>query len=87
MIFIDALSCPGLQVVLPVGMTKGKIQSATGLQIFGGELMVAERSVEQVCGPACIISHAGCRLCNHALHNPCFLTQLRASTQSFDPEG
>ena len=37
-----------MQVVLPEGMTRGGIQSGAGFQIFGGELMVTERTVEQV---------------------------------------
>ena len=42
------LTCMGLQVVLPEGMACERMQSAAGLQILSGELMVNERTVEQV---------------------------------------
>lgn len=38
----------GLQVVLPEGMACERMQSAAGIQILSGELMVNERTVEQV---------------------------------------
>ena len=37
-----------LQVVLPEGMAAENIHSAAGLQILAGELLVTERTVEQV---------------------------------------
>lgn len=37
-----------LQVVLPEGMAAEGIHSAAGLQILAGELLVSERTVEQV---------------------------------------
>ena len=37
-----------LQVVLPEGMAAESVQSAAGLQVLSGELMVSERTVEQV---------------------------------------
>ena len=36
------------QVVLPEGMAAEHVQSAAGLQILSGDLMVSERTVEQV---------------------------------------
>lgn len=36
------------QVVLPEGMAAESIHSAAGLQMLAGELLVAERTVEQV---------------------------------------
>ena len=37
-----------LQVILPEGMAADSIHSAAGLQILAGELLVTERTVEQV---------------------------------------
>ncbi len=37
-----------LQVVLPEGMAAESMHSAAGLQILAGEMMVHERTVEQV---------------------------------------
>ena len=37
-----------LQVVLPEGMAADSMRSAAGLQILAGEMMVHERTVEQV---------------------------------------
>ena len=62
-----------IQVVLPEGMASEPLQSAAGLHILSGELMVTERTVEQVqktstyrtqkLQPACNMFHCALSLC------------------------
>ena len=62
--------CEWLQVVLPEGMAGESFQSAAGLQILSGEMMVSERTVEQVCDErhvTYLLSFVIMSVCKHAI--------------------